>query len=191
MITALVAQRMMGHCLNLPLLDFNSITGGALIHSISQHAADLEKNPHWWAHIYAANIHEQSSKLLTLAETGPVIVSNYYHSFRVWMRAAGLKDLSGYFGPLPLPNHTFLLTGASYTTRNVEGNFSSDFLVRVNRGMLGPRTGATTKIVLEQYSDREAWKAFNSAAQQITQVLEKKYKLPVDYGQLYTHLSRN
>jgi len=191
MIASLVAQRLMGHNLSLPLLDFNSITGSALIHSISQHAQDLEKNPHWWAHIYAANIHEQAHKLSELVETGPVVTSNYYHSFRVWMRAAGMKDLSGFFGPLPLPKHTFLLHGASYKTKSVEGDFSEEFLLKVNRGMMGPRTGATTKILLEQYSDKEAWKAFNSAAQEITQVLEKKYKLPVDYGQLYTHLLRN
>lgn len=187
LVAELVAKRLGGYCVHLPCLDLQSFTGRALLHAIAHQAPLLEREPHWWAHLYAANMHEQRGRIEALREHGPVVVVNYMWGFRTWMRAAGVESLDGFFGRLPEPLHGYSLVGHGWQTPgNLNLSFSATLLNKVQRASaMGPGK-KTTVVKVQEGRPNELWRAMNRAAMDVCASIRERYRLDVDEGQLYT-----
>jgi hypothetical protein len=186
LVAELVAARLTGSCIQLPVFDLTSYTGRALLQTLTSNPENLELNPYWWAHIYAANIHEQYLKIQKLREQGPVIITNYTSSFKVWMGIAGVYDLSSYFGPLPEPLHTYSLLGSEIeTSTNLSVNFSKRFKERINKGVKRPPGKKFSLINIQKNTNGKYWDSLNESTKLITKDIKERYNLIVQEGFLY------
>jgi hypothetical protein len=185
LVAELVAKRLGGYCVHFPLLDTDSFTGFALLHSITTHPQELEQEPLWWVHLYCANLQERREYLQNLRRLAPVIVTNYMTGARIWARAVGVEKLSGFFGQLPPTRRAYGLYGAKWETPgNLKNSFTPSFLSRLELGVKRRMDGQYTPILMQNTG--KTWEAVNKAAQEITEDINKRYGLEIDEGQLYS-----
>ena len=187
-IAQLVARRVKGHFISFPVLDPTTITGRGLLASLTTMPRGLEANPHWWAHIYAANLYEQSSRITQLLEKQPVIVTNYTLAYKTWMRILGL-NISNFTTSLPEPNIAYLLYGDPIvpSSRPIF-DFSPEFSYRVKRNVgLGYSIDSMVrKVILSDFESKFPHVCVNNVATAITANLRTKFKCRVDETELYT-----
>lgn len=132
-----------------PRFDFDSYTGRALLASLAGKGHLLEAEPFWWAHIYAANMLEASDEIYQASLRGPVVTTNYLTAFKVWMRAAGVKELAGFYQGQVWPTLAYVLQGDKWhTARNLENGFTAAFIQKVNRAMANPSDKKAIRIDL-------------------------------------------
>ncbi len=187
LVAELVATRLAGSCIQLPAFDVSSFSGRALLHVLTQNPQSLEFQPHWWAHMYAANLHEQTTKILKAREYGPVIITNYMTAFKTWMKVAGLDSLSGFFGSLPEPLHAYSLYGkAIETSLNINIDFSDYFKGKINRAMRRPPTKKYTIVKMENSASTKYHESINKAAQEICTNINERYGLTIHEGFVYS-----
>lgn len=123
LVGAQIARKLGGRFFSFPTLNVLSATGGALLSLLVNHPQELESNPEWWSHIYAANLFEMRGQLLDALNQGPVVVTNYIQGFKIWAEVAREEDkrtLWGYTTGLPAPNTVLHLWGDTWES---PGNF--------------------------------------------------------------------
>lgn len=118
----MLARKLQGQFFSFPVLNPLSATGGALLSLLVHHPKELEKNPEWWAHMYCANLFESRPEVVEALKQGPVVVTNYTHSFRVWAQAVfeseDIRHLLGYVRGLPKPHTVLSVWGEAWQSPN-------------------------------------------------------------------------
>lgn len=181
----LVAKRLNATLITFPVLDPYSITGRALLSSLSQNSLVLEQNPNWWAHIYAANLYEHKEKIQSSLLKGPVVVTNYINSFNFWMKSLGL-NISKFTNDLPQVNSSYSLYGKEpLPTTRPKFNFSNNFKFNNFRMFSMFKNTNITKIIMDDFRNDYSHAFANNLSCAITESLEKKYNLDI-YNELYT-----
>jgi hypothetical protein len=185
-IAHLVARRVKGTFIPFPVLDPTTLTGRGLLSSLATGAKALEQNPHWWAHIYAANMYEQVSRIKNALTHGPVIVTNYTMAYRLWMRALGV-DTTAFTSNLPVPNLAYILCGEQIApTDRPIFDFSYEFVQRIRRGMFTNTSPFARKIVLSDFESKWTHTYVNNICTAISSNLRTKYSCKVNEKELYT-----
>lgn len=188
-IANLLARRILGTCITLPKFDPDSATGLALLKYLSEDPQHLERNPEWWAHIYAANIYEQKSKIVSALEAGPVIVTNYWMALRGWVSStdANLETgLTGFSGGIPPPTIGYVVLGPRIERQFhiFSPKFSPSFMLRVNMYM--SRMGDKRCVKIHMQDSPLTHIRINKAVDEICEDLKNKFKINYDKTSNYT-----
>lgn len=183
-VAQLVARRLVGTFRPFPVMNPTRPVGQALFNGILSHPEQLEAAPHWWAHLYAAELYEHQAELERLQAMGPVIVTNYLISFRIWARAAGIPSLQGWTSGLPEPRVAYSLVGPAWPAPgNIPLKFSPELVERVNLAMVRPADKRVRKVEIDH--EKMPHLFLNKAAAEITSDLHSRYSLPVQESILY------
>ena len=183
-IADLVSRKLSGTVLSFPFLfNLDSPTARILRASLIHYPRKLEANPMWWAHIYAAHLYEYKKQIEIALEHGPVVVTNYVMSFRVWARAASI-DIDSYFdgftAGLPQPNCAFSIIGEKNEGyRNLDIDFSPSLILSIDRAMHFLSDKRVLKKIDGIVKGQPKTFSFNQSAEKICNILERKYKLHV------------
>jgi hypothetical protein len=189
-IAQLVARKFVAVHIEFPI--FNppySASGTGLLEALTTRIQELERNPLWWCHMYAANLYESRDRLLSLLDRMPVVVTNYIHSFRIWAHAMNLdmtRFYHGYTIGLPAPNMFFCVQGQPWATPgNLPVKFSPQLKHKIDMGFRGTSL-ACHKMLLTDDRDRFRHIILNKAAQSIALKIKSKYPdMQMIEGQLY------
>lgn len=185
-IAQLVARRLKATFIPFPILDPYTVTGRALLSSLTQTPRGLESHPYWWAHIYAANLYEHCDKIRVALVSGPVITTNYVRSYILWMRSAGI-DVEGFIKDLPSVSMAFMLSGlSSIPTTRPKFNFSPEFIYKVQRSMAHVEDKKSTRILLSSYENKFTHMFVNSISIDVSLIIADKYSLKIKEKELYT-----
>lgn len=189
-VSMLVAKRLKGNFLSLPVLDPYTSTGRALLAALSNSPRALEKKPEWWAHIYIANVYEQADRIESLRMIGPVVINNYLLSYRSWMRATGMNMavwLKGFTVNLTEPLAAYSVVGHDpLPTSGPKFDFSPEFILSIKRSMNLMADKRVTKVDMGEINYKAIHVTVNNTAIAITNDLRDRYKLKVDETQLLT-----
>jgi hypothetical protein len=184
-IAQLVAKRLKGTFIPFPVLDPSTITGRGLLASLTTMTRSLEAHPHWWAHIYAANLYEQKSKIEDCLAKGPVVVTNYTVAYKLWMNILGVNT-DGFVGDMPAPNSTFYLYGDPITpTNRPKFDFSPELNIRMKRALTYTPDIRARRIILTDYYSPFTHVFINNICVSITSCLRDKFGCKVDEKELY------
>lgn len=189
LIADLVAKKLKGVALNFPVFDVTSFTGRALIVAIRRQPEKLIENPHWWAHLYAANLYEKIKEIDQYRADLPLIVTNYVTAFKIWARAAiGKPDLNlkSFTLDLPEPNLVYSVLGDPWETPgNVPFNLSTELLLHIRAGM---RTVGDKRVKIAVSKDELKYRhtQINDVASLIANDVSKKYSLPINDSYEFT-----
>lgn len=181
----LVASRIGGVFISLPVLNPLRPVGKALFTGLVQTPQALELQPGWWCHLYAAQLYEMTEEITKVLDSGrPVIVTNYLISFRIWAAALGIDSLKGWTKDLVEPRLAYGVVGEPCPTNgNVPHAFSEGFIDRVNKRLRHPYD---RRVIHLQISETEQWHtAINSVAEKITENLHLKYGVEINKKHLY------
>lgn len=185
-VAQLVARRLQATLLTFPILDPYTMTGRALLASLTNSPKGLESNSQWWFHIYAANLYEQQQKIKTALESGPVVVTNYIFAYRIWAKAMGL-DISSFTVGLPDPDIAYLLSGNEVVpTDRPKFDFSPEFVSRIRRGIMHPADSRIYKVNLQEVHSKFYHMTINNAACTITDHVQEKFDCSVMEDALFT-----
>jgi hypothetical protein len=188
-VAQLVARRLKGIHLSFPVLDVRTWTGGVLLASLSKRPRELENNPEWWAHVFAANLYEQKHKLIDLSQKMPVVVTNYTLAYRIWMKATGIdmsKFLKGFTVNLPQPTIGYVMIGNPLIPIDKPlFEFSTDFALRIKKGMNNPADKRVVRVNLQNVESKFHHVSVNNTAVAITRDIKERYKLAIDETALY------
>lgn len=180
-IAELVAKKINGKYFSFPFLfNLESQTATILRQNMLNQPRVLENSPHWWIHIYAAHMYEYKKLIEMYLEIGPVVVTNYVMSFRVWARALNIDidNYSGFTAGLPQPNCAFSIVGEkNIGYRNLDIDFSPALTLSIDRAIHFLSDKRVLKKIDGIVKGQGKVTSFNQAAEKICSILEKKYKL--------------
>lgn len=185
-VAQLIAKRIGASFISFPILDPTTLTGRGLLHSLSTNPKGLELNPYWWAHIYAANMYEQATKIRDLLKSGPVVVTNYTLAYEAWMRPLGINTTS-FIAELPSPAIAYLLSGDKIVdTPKPIFQFSSEFQVKLRRA-LSTRSfdKRIRKVILADFFSKYSHTYVNNLSVAISSDINKKYNCKLNELELY------
>lgn len=185
-VAQLVARRLKATYIPFPVLDPTSLTGRGLLTTLTQNARELERNPHWWSHIYSANMYEQVSRIEEANESGPVVVTNYTMAYRMWMKTLGV-NIENFTAHLPEPNVAYVLYGEQIvpTSRPIF-NFSSEYIQKIKRNVAIINDPRVKKLVLSDFYSLYRHVYVNNICVAITTNVKEKYGCYVDEKELYS-----
>ena len=173
-----VARGLKAPLFAFPVLDHQSFTGRALLWALAGKGELLEQAPQWWAHLYIANLLEKADEIYSASLQGPVIVTNYTTGFSIWMHAAGIKSLGGFFASLPPPKIVYKLCGSTWiTARNLHNGFSTPFILKIGHAMLNTADKKVVRINLLSTSPGRMHQRVNEASSKILEDLKRRYNL--------------
>lgn len=185
-IAKLVAKRLQGTYIAFPVLDPFSITGRALLSSLTQNPRGLEVNSNWWAHIYSANLYENHYRIQEALELGPVIVTNYTSSFKFWMKTLELPVIT-YVDKLTQPDYMYILLGDEIVpTNRPKIDFSPEFILRINRHIANIKLPRFKRIQFNDFYSPTMHNHVNNIATAISSDINSIFKCPVNEKELYT-----
>lgn len=188
-IASLVAKRIYGTHLTFPCLSPESFTGRALLAALSAQPRDLELNPGWWFHLYAANLFEFKDTLDRLTKIMPVVVTNYLIGMRAWANSTGLDMthfLKGFSAGLPAPVKAYSIVGEAWDSPgNFKVNFSPEYQLRVNKSLSALTDKRVTKIQMPYGLPR--FDQLNTICKTISADIDSRYKTGVNAHALYSH----
>ena len=180
-----LAKRIGGYFILAPQLNADSFTGRALIHSLTHNARELESEPVWWCHIYAAHLLEIKHQIEHYRQYGPVVVTNYTEGFSIWARAMGLKKLPGFLKDLPVPQLIFGLYGRNIETPgNVKALFSGEFISKLYFHTAKRQSPKYHKIKMLHF--QQDYESINQVIMDISEITKLKLGLKIDEGHLVT-----
>jgi hypothetical protein len=183
----LVAKRLNGNHLALPVLDPSSSTGSLLLANLTTNMQLLEKIPQWWAHIYMANTFEQKERIEALKKVGPVILTNYVASFRVYNRSIeASSNLAGYAAGLQEPDYIFQVQGPEWANRpsNLLLDYTPEVRNKLKRSFMNARVPKATKVSFNTTLNSKT-QQLNLLAIEISEIVSRKSKIPLNLEMLY------
>lgn len=184
-IAQLIAKRIAATYISFPLLDPYSPTGRILLASLNNDPKKLEKNPNWWAHLYAANLYESKDKIAEAQARGPVVITNYTHAFKIWFNAFGL-NVQSYVNTLPATAVEYILTGHDqFPSLKPKFDFSLTTKESIKDSFLRSRMKKAVRVPLENFYHRAQHAYANNIACAITTNIKRKFHLEVDELMLY------
>ena len=186
-VARLLARRIHGNHLALPTLNPLSPAGRALFELITKEPTRIERDPVWWAHLYAAMLMENREKIELLQQAGPLVVTNYLTSFRIWSKASGVRSpLQDWTPGIPEPDCLFTIEGDPYKwPGNVPANYSSELLSEVSRRIGSIQRSRSPRIRVDG-PEKFVYSSLNRAAEEIGAHLHSKYGLVSDEAFVYT-----
>jgi len=185
LIAELVAKRISAKVIHCPYLDVQSFTGQAILHTVINNPKQLEVEPYWWCHVYAANLQEVRKMIKAYQKISPVVITNYTTGFSLWSKAMGVSNLIGFYKDLPFSNLAIGLHGAYWET---PGNITNNFSLRFHSNLefhVRKRCEPKYKKV-EMGKSKKMWEEFNIAATEITSIIKERFGLHVEEGYLFT-----
>lgn len=185
-VARLVARRLEATYVAFPVLDPYTLTGRALLASLTKTPKGLESNGLWWAHIYAANLIEQQDRITEALKTGPVVVVNYLWAFRIWMGILGIR-VNEFTFTLPSPDIGYVLFGPEpIPTDRPKFDFSIDFTTKLSRSMSHPKNQKTIKVLLSEFAHTSTHIYVNNISAAITASVDRRFKCGVNEFEVYT-----
>lgn len=185
-VAQLVARRLGAPFIPFPVLDPSTITGRGLLASLTTMARSLETYPQWWAHIYAANLYEQKTRIEAALMVGPVVVTNYTTAFKIWMNLLGVS-IQGYVTEMPMPNASFCLYGDPIVSTNrPKFDFSPEFCFRIKKSLGSLVPGTARRVLLTDFYSSYTHCYINNIVVAITENLRERFNCKVDSKELYS-----
>lgn len=131
-----VARKIRGVCLKFPVFNApKSASGIALLTVLTQNPQLLEDNPHWWAHMFIANLWENQDKIMAYQQLGPVVLVNWTSAVRSYFKTLTQSQSSigtGLVHGLLKTDFEFMIRGVSKNyPGNLPINFSPSFKIRL------------------------------------------------------------
>jgi hypothetical protein len=195
-IAQLVARRINGTFISFPKIfspdDFQNGVSPHLIKLLTSSPKQLERNPEWWAHLYIASIYEYKQTIEKAVLEGPVILTNYINSYRIWMKSIGLENFnqsfSGFTKNLPKPNIIYYVNGEAWKqpNTNLNINLSPEVVFKINSSLKFTCNTGARKVDLDWFDSKFTHAAINKTSKLITNDLKKNFKLDVNELVLYT-----
>jgi hypothetical protein len=185
LIAQLIAKKIGGSVVCLPFLDYGSYTGRALIEIMSKNPKNLEKEKHWWFHMYAANIQEKRIEIANLLKIGPVVVTNYTTSCKIWARACSIDNMLGFHKDLPIVDIVFGLYGRKLKTpNNFEVEFSEELVEKITNIVRNRKEPKYIKVELN--SSTRLWEELNRVSSVVSKQIKNRFKeIEIDESILY------
>ena len=183
----MLASKIGGYSLNFPLLGSDTPISNLLLKTLAQCPEKLEANPHWWIHVYIANIYESKKLIENLLKEMPVITVNYINAFRVWSKCLGLnmpQFINGFTVDLPKTDRVYCLGLDSWTQphTNMKVNLSYGLTTKFNRSILATAKQHAHLIRMSDTEDKFRHIMFNKALLSIC--LDLKADFGVEYNDL-------
>lgn len=184
-IAQLVAKRLKAKFIAFPILDPSTITGRGLLASLTTMTRSLEAHPHWWAHVYIANLYEQKSKIEAALLEGPVVVTNYIISYKLWMGSLGVST-DGFFSELPVPNAGYLLSGDPIVpTNKPKFDFSPEMVLKIKKVLSTSSDVRIRKIHFSDFYSQFTHAHINNICVAITNNLQERFGCKIYEKELY------
>lgn len=128
--------------------------------------------------MYAANLFEMRGEVLQALKQGPVVVTNYTQSFKMWAEVAREEDkrtLWGYTTGLPAPNSVLHVWGDPWES---PGNFKVDFSLGLMHRLRSAyqRSATNQKFTLLWGEEKYRHLVLNKCATAMCQYIKGRYE---------------